>query len=135
MGVNFLVEKKVFNVGSASFLHCFFSTISYNLEPEGWGSRFPMLIKHLYMGQLSNENLSGLRDELHIVRAELEKLPVSRVIWDIEDPRKKIPGGPLAKSVKTAADFFVTDVGTNLFDELEQAIDHAMKKKAHIAIL
>ncbi|MCI0605912.1 immunity 70 family protein [bacterium] len=135
MGVNFVVDNKTFNVGSANFLHSFFSTISYNMEPQGWGSRFPMLIKHLYMGRLPYEKLPQLREELQNVLMELEKLPVSRVIWDIEDLAKEIPGGPLAGNVKTAADFFITDVGTSLFDELNQAIDYAMKRKADITIL
>ncbi|MGA6148269.1 Imm70 family immunity protein [Stenotrophomonas sp. NPDC077461] len=32
-------------IGSADFLYCFFSAITVNLEPSGWGSRFPGLTR------------------------------------------------------------------------------------------
>ena len=39
-------------VGSFDFFNAFFCTIAGNLEPIGWGTRFPNLMTKLYAGKL-----------------------------------------------------------------------------------
>lgn len=41
-----------YQVGAASFLHAFFSTVCFRLENNKWGSRFPRLMNDLYGGRL-----------------------------------------------------------------------------------
>lgn len=41
-------------IGSSDFFHSFFSTIAGNLEPEGWGSRFPTMMNTFYAGKLES---------------------------------------------------------------------------------
>lgn len=46
MAVCIKVGSIIDEIGTSDFFHAFFSTVSYNLE-EAWGSRFPVLFKHL----------------------------------------------------------------------------------------
>jgi hypothetical protein len=48
--VRFQTGSPNIEIGSAGFLHSFFSTISHLLEPEGWSNRFPLLMNRLYAG-------------------------------------------------------------------------------------
>ncbi len=51
-------------IGSADFLHAFFSTFSHHFEPDGFGAQFPVLMRHLYAGELSPELGPKAKDEL-----------------------------------------------------------------------
>jgi 2,3-bisphosphoglycerate-dependent phosphoglycerate mutase len=73
--VDLYVQNKMWTVGQDWFLHSFFSTIAYRLEPNGWGSRFPALMKELYTGQLSPERVPKAQEELATVRTELSQRP------------------------------------------------------------
>lgn len=57
-------------IGSASFLHAFFSTVSGNLEQQ-WGQRFPVLMKQLYQGELPANNIGQALAELEKYVASL----------------------------------------------------------------
>lgn len=83
-------------VGTGDFFHAFFSTISGNLEPKGWGSRFPVLMNKLYPGEATQPDAAEALAELGQASAELAKLPVSKVIWDVEDRSKAPPGAILS---------------------------------------
>jgi len=72
-------------------IHAFFSTISYNLEGNKWGSKYPMLMNELYQGKLSWENASEAIEELKIIKEELKKFSPEYVVWDIEDISKELP--------------------------------------------
>jgi hypothetical protein len=50
MGVGIQLGRITDEIGSGDFLYAFFSTITGNLEPDGWGSRFPILMRQLYAG-------------------------------------------------------------------------------------
>jgi Immunity protein 70 len=51
--VDLYVNNSMWTVGEDWFLHSFFSTIAYRLEPNGWGSRFPALMMDLYTSEIS----------------------------------------------------------------------------------
>ena len=53
--VCFRVGNISYEIGTASFLYSFFSTVAYRLEKGRWGSRFPIIMNELYQGQLSFE--------------------------------------------------------------------------------
>ena len=54
--VGFKVGCIWYEIGAASFLHSFFSTVAYNLECGNWGTRFPVIMNELYQGKLANAN-------------------------------------------------------------------------------
>ena len=45
--VSFRVGCMMYEIGTASFLHSFFSTVAYRLENNRWGSKFPVIMNEL----------------------------------------------------------------------------------------
>lgn len=80
MAISLQLGEAAEEIGSGSFFHCFFSTVSGNLEPAGWGSRFPALLVRLYQGELQQERAGQALHELAQVAYELAALPPNRVI-------------------------------------------------------
>lgn len=116
-------------IGAPSFLYSFFSTVSANLEPEGWGSRFPVLMHELYAGELPGSRADVALAELDLIHRLLSELPVSKVVWDYDD-RSKIPpwGANIASTITDLGNYFVTSTGRELvpllrevFEELKQS--------------
>ena len=79
-------------IGTSDFFNAFFSTIAGNLEPQGWGTRFPILMKTLYAGELQQSDARAALKELDEVSSELAALPAAKVIWDIEDRGRPLLG-------------------------------------------
>lgn len=136
MGVSFQVGNKFYEVGSASFLHSFFSTISYHLEPQGWGTRYPSLLKHLYNGTMSWTDAGNAIEELKEVQVKLSDYPPRDVVWDIEDLSKKPPWGEnISSDITSLANYFVTSDGNDLINVLLMAIRNSQNKKINIEIV
>lgn len=121
----------VTEVGSSAVLHALFSTISSVLEPAGWGSRYPMTMQRLYRGRLEAEDAAAALEELRAIERALRDVPVSRVVWDIDDPAKPVsPHYTLGSGASDAAGFFVTVNGLDLLrdaliDSVESAVEFA----------
>ena len=64
MAVGLKVDFLWYPIRDGDFVHSFFSTISYNLEKDGWGSRFPYLMNKLYQGELSFQDAAKANEEL-----------------------------------------------------------------------
>lgn len=71
-------------IGEQDFFHAFFSTVSYNLETNGWGWRFPCLLTKLYQGKQKQIDAQQALEELDVISAELKKFSPHKVIWEIE---------------------------------------------------
>jgi hypothetical protein len=134
MGVSFIVGDRQWEIGSGSFLHAFFSTVSANLEPKGWGSKFPSLTK-LYQGSLPSKEIDLALAELQTVKDELGKFPPSAVVWDIEDRSKRPPwGDKIASTITDLSNYFVTSNGKDLLSVLTDALMEAQKEKKDVSI-
>ena len=70
--VGFKVGCIWYEIGAASFLHSFFSTVAYNLECGNWGTRFPVIMNELYQGKLANANVPNAKVELNTIENELK---------------------------------------------------------------
>jgi 2,3-bisphosphoglycerate-dependent phosphoglycerate mutase len=135
MGISVYVGRKSFELGAASFLHCFCSTVCSNLESSAWGSRFPVLMNKLYNGKVDITELSRLDEELRTITAELKSYGPDKVIWDIERPELQPPwGNNISQNITDLSNYFVTIDGKDLFSVLFQAIKLAMEKKNCIEI-
>lgn len=93
MAVGFTVDFYYYSIGSADFLHSFFSTVAVNLEGGKWGSRFPVLMNELYQGKLPVEKTDIAFEELNTIREELKDFSPDKVVWDIDDLFKQPPWG------------------------------------------
>jgi hypothetical protein len=133
-GIALRAATQSFEVGSGSFFYCFFSTVSANLEPGGWGSRFPILMK-LYQGGVALSDLALLRKELVTAQSELRKLPPSKVVWDFEHRDRQPPwGNNINASITNLSTYFVTSNGKDLFEVLLHAVAEAERVKAPIEV-
>ncbi|GGY21205.1 immunity 70 family protein [Paludibacterium paludis] len=111
-------------IGSDDFFHSFFSTISGNLESAGWGSRFPVLLNKLYQGELSQEWAADALDELEAIRKMFSELPVTDVIWDLEDRKKTPPWGDvISNDITDLSNYFVTSTGRPLFSVIRECLE------------
>lgn len=127
MAVGILVgDTFYYEIGTGDFVHSFFSTIAHNLEPKGWGTKFPILMRNLYNNQVDYKDIAGIKKELKEIENKLSKLKPDRVVWDIEDLSKLPPWGDnYSNKIKNLANYFATSEGKTFFEIFENAIQMA----------
>ncbi|WP_210367727.1 immunity 70 family protein [Bacillus sp. REN3] len=135
MAVGFKVKYYWYQVGHGDFLHSFFSTISYHLEQNGWGTEYPFLLNELYNGKLENKNIDSAICELEAIKKELQKFSPSQVVWDIEDLSKRPPWGDnISKDITNLSNYFITSEGEDLIDILMKALEKGQKTNSDVFI-
>ena len=135
MAVGFKVDIFFYETGHPDFLHSFFSTMSYHTESEGWGTKYPLLMKNLYFDKLSWEDTEEALQNVEAIRAILSKLPPSEVIWDIEHVEKQPPwGNKIPDKITSLANYHATPTGTTFLDLLSNALNVAKRNKIDITI-
>jgi 2,3-bisphosphoglycerate-dependent phosphoglycerate mutase len=135
MSVGLLVGNHRYEIGSASFLKAFFSTIVMRLEAGNWGSRYPTVMRRLYMGEVAGRELDDLRDELKDIRRRLKAFTPDNVVWDFESPEKQPPWGKkIHVDIKSLSDYFWTADGKELFEVLLRAIDEASSAEEMVRV-
>lgn len=135
MSVSIYYQNKWHEIGSASFLHCFFSTISYNLEPKGWGTEYPILMNEFYSGKLIRDKLQHAIRELNEIENRFNALSQDKVIWDIEKMDAKPPWGiSISKDIDNLGNYFITSDGQNLFSVLRSAFKEALALNSDVSI-
>jgi hypothetical protein len=111
-------------IGTSDFFHAFFSTISANLEPDGWGSRFPVIMKRLYSGEVAGSEAANAILELATIRSALAKIHPDKVVWDIEDRSKHAPwGNRISSDITNLSSYFVTSTGRDLIGVLDEIFE------------
>ena len=123
-------------IGTPDFFHAFFSTIAGNLEPDGWGTRFPALMKTLYAGELHRKDADEALKELDCIRIELSKLPPDQVIWDIDDRTKPLPWSDnIADSITDLSNYFVTSSGRDLILTLREILEELKARGGTVEVV
>ncbi|MFP9128830.1 immunity 70 family protein [Niallia sp. BSM11] len=135
MAVGILVDCFYYELGHSDFVHSFFSTISYHLEKEGWGTKYPLMMNKLYNDKLNWNDVSVVKANLIEIEQELSKHSPEQVIWDIDDLSQKPPGGDkISPKVTSLANYFATTDGKTFFEVLRTAIDVAEEDKCDLKI-
>lgn len=135
MAVGFKVKYYWYQVGHGDFLHSFFSTISYHLEQNGWGTEYPFLLNELYNEKLENKNINSAKAELEAIKKKLQNFSPSQVIWDIEDLSKRPPWGDnISKDITNLSNYFITSEGEDLIDILMKALEKGLKTNSDVYI-
>jgi hypothetical protein len=134
MTVFFKESFNLYTIGSADFFNAFFSTISYQLENKIVGSRFPIIMKELYMGKLYHNKIQDAISEIHIIKKEFSTMPSDKLIWDFED-LTKLPPKIYLNSEKTLLNLFITVNGDNLIELLIEVLRNAYKNKRDVEIV
>ncbi len=133
--VSFRVGCIMYEIGTASFLHSFFSTVAYRLENNRWGSRFPVIMNELYQGKLSCKNAPAAKAELTQIQKDLTTLSPDKVIWDIEDLSKQPPwGNKISSEITSLRNYFVTCDGRDFMEVFHMALDAAIEIKKDVLI-
>lgn len=136
MSVGVKVGSITDEIGTSDFFHAFFSTVSSNLESEGWASRFPVLMGKLYQGNLDASLAKSAISELHQIQSELAAFKPEKVVWDIENPNKKPPwGNNISAEITSLANYFVTSTGRDLISTLIEALEDAASSNKPVAIV
>ncbi|WP_242143725.1 MULTISPECIES: Imm70 family immunity protein [unclassified Bacillus cereus group] len=134
--VGFGIDFMFYEVGHPDFLHSFFSTMSYHTEPEGWGTKYPLLMKNLYFDKLNWEDVEEARKNLKEIQSILQKKKPEEIIWDIEDITKRPPweGKALPSQVVDLVTYFAREDGKTFSDLLFKAFDFSETLKHEIVI-
>lgn len=114
----------------------FFDNICFHLENGKWGSRFPVIMKCLYNGEVKFEELEAFQIELDIIKTEFLKIDVKKIIWDIENLDVKCPYlDNMGEEIKTIADFWKTSyLSEDMFDFFAKTIIKAKEDSSNIEV-
>ncbi|RYI28803.1 hypothetical protein EVU96_12785 [Bacillus infantis] len=135
MAMGFKVKYYWYQVGHGDFLHSFFSTISFHLEQDGWGTEYPFLLNELYNGKLEKKNIDSAKKELESIKKNLQKYGPSQVIWDIEDLSKRPPWGVnISNDITNLSNYFITSEGKDLIELLMNALEKGQKTNSDVYI-
>lgn len=133
--VSFRVGCIMYEIGTASFLHSFFSTVAYRLENNRWGSKFPVIMNELYQGKLSCKNVPVAKAELTQIKKDLTMFSPNKVIWDIEDLSKQPPwGNNISNEISSLGNYFITCDGRDFIEVFNMALDAAIEIKKDVII-
>lgn len=136
MAVGFKFDCFFYQVGHGDFLHSFFSTISYYLEPSGWGTIYPKLLNDLCYNKLNHSDIPLAIKETEEVRRRLQDFLPSQVIWDIDDLAAEPPWGDnISDDITNLSNYFITSDGQDLFDLLLEALNDAYEDKFDLVIV
>lgn len=133
--VCFRVGNISYEIGTASFLYSFFSTVVYRLEKGRWGSRFPMIMNELYQGQLSFEKILVAKQELKQIKKELSFFLPDQVVWDIDDLSKQPPWkNHISHIITSLENYFITCDGQDFIEVFQNTLDTAIEIKEDVLI-
>lgn len=131
----FTVKYYIYTIGTADFLHAFFSTVCGRLENGKWGSRFPHLMNELYQGVLPVKHLAAGTEELSQIKQELAQFAPDQVIWDIDDRSLTPPWGDnISNDITDLSNYFVTSEGEDFLSVFAAALDKAQQRNASLKI-
>jgi 2,3-bisphosphoglycerate-dependent phosphoglycerate mutase len=121
------VGRNTHELGTPSFFKAFFSTVSTRLEHGNWASRFPVVMKSLYAGEVPAEQCREALMELKTMREALRVFPASAIVWDFENLSAQPPwGANISASITSLENYFVTSSGRELLAVLEAAFTEAL---------
>ena len=131
----FTVKYYIYTIGTADFLHAFFSTVCGRLENGKWGSRFPHLMNELYQGVLPVKHLAAGTEELSQIKQELAQFAPDQVIWDIDDRSLTPPWGDnISEDITDLSNYFVTSEGEDFLAVFSAALDKARELNVPLTI-
>jgi hypothetical protein len=118
-----------YDIGPWENYDALFATISYHLEPNGWGTKYPELMNRCFQGRLSRRHAEKVREDIRAIREELKRFPPSAVIWDYKNPGFRPPKRRCTREHATdLSDYFVSDHGRNVFDGINSALQELIEQ-------
>lgn len=126
--IGFTTSFYFYQIGSADFLHSFFSTVAYHLENKEWGKYYPCIMNELYQGELPVEKIPAAINELQNIQNCLQKYSPDKVIWDIDDLSKRPPwNNEISDAISDLSNYFVTSDGEDFITVFSHALQKALE--------
>jgi len=93
-------------------------------------------MRKLYQGELPHVDAAGALKELQQARAELSRLPVRRLVGNIEDRSKRPPwGDDIASTITDLSNYFVTSTGRDVFATVQEILEVAVTEGGPVAVV
>lgn len=121
-------------VGLEAQFYALMSTVSINLEPRGWGTKYPMLMRRLYPGLLNAADVRAALEELADIDGKLAKLKPAHLVWDITDRVAQPDPAQVWLGAPCLGDVFRAPNGERMMDVLRMALITAMKANADVRV-
>jgi 2,3-bisphosphoglycerate-dependent phosphoglycerate mutase len=135
MGVSLVVKTNYYEVGSASFLNCFFSTVYFHLVQSQKENNYPKIFPEFFQGHLYCEDSQEVRGNILEIREKLKLYSPDKIIWDIYDLSTPPPwGNNISSQTTSLSNYFVIANGKDLFDVILAALAKSEELKADIYI-
>jgi TPR repeat protein len=116
------VGSQSYDLGPSPVADGFFSSLSYRLEPNGRGTRFP-LIMGIYAGSMKPSAADAASRELQDAERELSALAPDRAVWSLSDLRRRDDSRlPVNHAAHNLCDYFVAADGRPVLAALRDAI-------------
>lgn len=110
-------------IASGVVLEAFAATVTYRLEPNGQGTRFPLVLDHLLAGRLEPAHADAALAELGAIEAELRSVPARSVVYSLADlSRRDDPRALVNRAAADACGYFVAEDGRPLVEVLREGV-------------
>ncbi len=121
-------------VGDRRLLDSLVASLSYRLEPEGFGSRFPVLLGEALAGRLEPSRAGEALRELEIASHELRELPPSKAI-DTLDERKPLDLSALPFGAASSLyDLYRTPEGRPMLEVIAEALQVCQQRNTVLTL-
>lgn len=120
-----MASSSITGIAAPVAVQALFATISYRLEPQGRGSRFPIVMNRLYAGGLQEPEMLAAIAELDVIASELRAIPVDRAIANLENLAPFRARAPLVNDrAASLFDYFIALDQRPLVTALRAAIEY-----------
>lgn len=128
------VGTETVTIGLESQFYALMSTVSVNLEPRGWGTKYPMLMRRLYPGMLNASDVRAALEELADIEAKLAKLKADKLVWDITDRSIRPDESQVWASAPNLLELFRTNNGERTLSAIARALSVALRAGSDVRV-
>jgi 2,3-bisphosphoglycerate-dependent phosphoglycerate mutase len=129
------IGGQTYDIAPAAVIEGFFATISYRLEPDGRGTRFPIVMDRLYAGRMSTADAPQALRELAEIDSGLVRLTPDRVVWSLSDLRLPDDSGvAVNRAARNARDYFVAPDGRPLLAVFREAVQLSVERNEPVVL-
>jgi len=125
-------KSKIIDVGSPSFLYCFYSTICLRIPKS---VNISTGITFLQSGYVSGDDCIACAHDFEQVRKIFMALPPDKVVWNMEHQEQQPPWGKnISPHIRSLGNYFVTATGEDLLEEVIQLLHYAGEHNLDVRI-
>lgn len=127
MSIGIEVGHSWFQIGRADYFDSFFSTVAYYIEEKKWGSKYPLIMRTMYNGEIQPIDADLAINELKDIQKRLSELSKEDhpIIWDARNMSVSPPDWAINNNseVTTLMNYYVVNDGRDLIGILIKALE------------